>query len=399
MADDIVWITLPYSQERKIQRMLKSFWDEPHLNIHEFIKFIELKEKIGSQAEKRGESTKKDDFMRCWLEGVANIYCFKSLMQAVEGAKSIRDRFNEKDKKTGQLIYPKLNDKKFSLNQLIGLLIFHSSGPNLISSNLCQALSDDNFFAIKKEFLENSMEVKKEENWRELLNLVNPELNKRHRLVSESESNLRLFSYALFSKDVNVMLPFKTIGKMTGRMMKDYRGGFRAAGGYIDGMVKADLLEKNCLYTLKNSRLGWDEEIAFKVEQDKSEKIVEFKRGSDYGFNELKNLEMRNNTLRRALFKGELHNISTINKSFSQESYKPSTAHANGVDLNSLLVGGVAFWNIVANTPIGAIVRNIRSDVVAVGNYIGTFFSKNTLKSCEGETVKSKETLPCLFKS
>ena len=93
MADDIVWITLPYSQERKIQRMLKSFWDEPHLNIHEFIKFIELKEKIGSQAEKRGESTKKDDFMRCWLEGVANIYCFKSLMQAVEGAKSIRDRF------------------------------------------------------------------------------------------------------------------------------------------------------------------------------------------------------------------------------------------------------------------------------------------------------------------
>lgn len=365
--NEIVWITLPFDQARKIQKILDYCDTFPRLTMHDFIEQLSHHtEKMGIQAEK------VKGFKKNWLKPEIDVNYLKSLMKTLsllEKAKKVNKRWRKKNKKTGQLFYPHLQEKKFSLNEFLGLFILYSSRPDLHSSTLCQALNDDNDAIIKKEFLESAMEINEKITSfsvpKELsyLGLV------RKRLVSPSEVNLALLSYAFFSKDLNVMLPFKTIGKMTGRLMADYQGKIRIASDYIDSFVKTNSLGATCVNVLKSSGLVWDEV----TDNNRTKRSSEFKQ--DFRNTLKDDLERVNTTRLETVKRYGFEGINGTRLLKLRES-----SQGNSVDLNHLLISSVTFLTLISHTPIGAIVRNIKKDIVTVSNSIGTFFSKNVPK-------------------
>ncbi|OJA01051.1 hypothetical protein BEV13_00790 [Rickettsiella grylli] len=300
-------------------------------------------------------------------------------LSLLEKAKKVNKRWRKKNKKTDQLLYPHLQEKKFSLNEFLGLFILYSSRPDLFSSTLCQALNDDNDAIIKKEFLESAMEINEKITSFSVsgleLGLSNLEFV-RKRLVSPSEVNLALLSYAFFSKDLNVMLPFKTIGKMTGSLMADYQGKLRIASDHIDALVQTNSLDATCVNVLKFSGLGWNDRVF------RSNRSNRPKRNRDYK-QDLRNilkddLERGNTTTLKVLTGVREDNFNIIHGTLSLASHKLS--QANKIDLNHLLISSLTFLTLISHTPIGAIVRNIKKDIVTASNSIGTFFSKNVPK-------------------
>ena len=64
-----------------------------------------------------------------------------------------------------------------------------------------------------------------------------------------------------------------------------------------------------------------------------------------------------------------------------------SSSYASG-----LVVGGLAFFHIVQNTPVAAVVRNIGKDLVTASKHVGGFFLKNT--ECEAQEQKTVQLSP-----
>lgn len=120
--NEIVWITLPFDQARKIQKLLDYCDTFPRLTMHDFIEQLSHHtEKMGIQAEK------VKGFKKNWLKPEIDVNYLKSLMKTLsllEKAKKVNKRWRKKNKKTGQLLYPYLQEKKFSLNEFLGLFIF-----------------------------------------------------------------------------------------------------------------------------------------------------------------------------------------------------------------------------------------------------------------------------------
>ena len=104
--NEIVWITLPFDQVRKIRKLLDYCDTFPRFTMHDFIEQLSHHtEKMGIQAEK------VKDFKKNWLKPEIDVNYLKSLMKTLsllEKAKKVNKRWRKKNKKTDQLLYPHL---------------------------------------------------------------------------------------------------------------------------------------------------------------------------------------------------------------------------------------------------------------------------------------------------
>lgn len=328
---ETLWITLPSNpsnEENKLKEVI-------HLISSKNLASLSINQLI-----EKLENNQAAD----WLEVLVQYNSIPSInnintSEMLDRAKGVRNKF-------GQRAYPQLKDRNFEPRELLGLVILCYSNPNLIGPKLCKALSENDAAAIKHEILENSARVGDR--------------------VAPWASNLRLANYALYANDTSVRLPVEVINRVKNETIQkgltvhlvDQRGGFdewvngteRAARGVRSTSFESKLDSYQILQSLQSDQSNIDEDDHAQLDFPPSALQV------NYAGNVLMPEGLSLNSTNSAV----------------------NTNYGNG-----LIISSLALFQVVRNTPIGAVARNIGKDLATVGKHVGSFFSKNHSEPAE----------------
>lgn len=335
---ETLWITLPINEENAIREIIYLIASKnlPHLSINQFIDKL------------------KNNQAADWLEVLEQYYSIPAINNMdrsvmLSGVSSINSKFDTKNEQR-QIIYPDLKNKTFTPNELLGLVILCYSNPNLIGPDLRWALIGNDSDAIKHEIFEN-------------ISFVHAQNNTA--LPFPWVVNLRLANYAVYTNDTSVSLPVEMVNR-----------------------VKQEIIQKKLVIRVVDPQSGFSE-ILNGTEKASRNILLDDKldNGSEIDvhkiFLSLKSDE--NATYEKWMFQLPLSFSVSVPEARYFDSKSQLTPEVLDATHNtaskhflneSVLLGGLALFQIAQNTPIGTVFRNIGKDLITVGKQIGSFFSK-----------------------
>lgn len=332
---ETLWITIPTNEENELKNIISSISSKnlPNLSINQLIEKLE-----NNQAAD-------------WIAVLAQYNAIPSVnnidtSEMLDRARSVRNKFAERG-------FRDLQVRQFEPRELLSLVILCYSNPVLIGPKLCTALNDNNNENVKKEMLQFSAYRKSEDR------------------VLPSQSNLRLLGTAIYFNDTNISLPNSVKDRVIREAIRDKR------------IVRIVDQRNNSTETIDGSARARNEgvqEITPRKKRDGS------KIDSHHIWQSLK---------AESAIVGEEHTQSQLAMpaSASQIDYSgnasivapPEALKLDGTNnaisanyASGFMIGSLALFHIARNTPVAAVVRNIRTDLATAGKHIGSFFSKHT---------------------
>lgn len=349
MKNEILWYRLPWAEKAKMEDVIKLIASKnlTKLSINQLIEKLE------------------DNQAADWIEVLEKYNSIPSIKnmdtsQILVRAEGVRGKFEQRG-------YPQLKDREFEPRELLSLIILCYSNLNLIGPKLCKALNDNNEAAIKKEILENSARVGDR--------------------VAPWASNLRLANYALYANDTTVLLPVD----MTNRVQRetlandkynvtmiDEQFGFTVVVNCIDREVCSRSKRATSETKPHDALLGIPIEEA--PDSDEDDLNISTLNIPASGFNQTG--------------QGRFPLISSESETLPEPFPLQASNAVNTNNLNGMVVGGLALFHIVKNTPVAAVVRNIGKDLATASKHVGSFFSRNNSECLEEIDQKTALILP-----